>query len=238
MINKKIAIMQPYIFPYLGYFQLINSVDEFVFYDDVNFIKKGWINRNNILLNNQKFMFTIPCIKISQNKLINEVKTIENQQGLEKILKMIKNAYYHAPNFDIVYPMIEQRIMMQNTNISDMAVGSVNDVLSYLDVNKDVYCSSKLEYNRNNDAQGKIISICNCLNANEYINMVGGRGLYNNSDFLMQNISLKFLKPTLSTYKQFTSDFISGLSIIDVLMFNSKSDILSMCNNFELIDSI
>ncbi len=232
VINKKIAIMQPYIFPYLGYFQLINSVDEFVFYDDVNFIKNGWINRNKILLRNEEFMLTIPCVKISSNKLINEVIIIEDKEPLEKVLKTIKMAYCNAPFFDIVYPMIEQRIMKPNVNVSDMAIGSINDVLNYLEIDKIICCSSELIYNHNNNAQDKIISICKYLGANEYINMVGGRGLYNNSDFLMQNISLKFLKPILPTYKQFTNDFIGGLSIIDVLMFNSKAEIIQMLNHF------
>ena len=70
----KLAIMQPYIFPYLGYFQLLNSVDHFVFYDDVNFIKGGWVNRNQLLINNQNKFFTVPLKKIISFTPINEVE--------------------------------------------------------------------------------------------------------------------------------------------------------------------
>src|SRR5690606_3799363 len=96
----KIAIMQPYLFPYLGYFQLINAVETFVFYDDVNFIKRGWINRNQILVDNKAALFTVPLKKASQNKLINEIDMAIDEKWLSQFFKTIEQNYKNAPYFD------------------------------------------------------------------------------------------------------------------------------------------
>ena len=93
----KIAIMQPYIFLYIGYFQLIDAVDKLVFYDDVNFIIKGWINRHNILVNGRKSMFTIPLNKVSRSKLINEVDVCDSFDWRTKMLKTFHCNYSKAP---------------------------------------------------------------------------------------------------------------------------------------------
>ncbi|HKJ32452.1 MAG TPA: WbqC family protein, partial [Balneolales bacterium] len=99
-MEPAIAIMQPYFFPYIGYFQLINAVNKFVFYDDVNFIKRGWINRNKILINNQSNYFTIPCKDVSQNKLINQIGHALNDRSREKLLKKVSLSYRNAPFFN------------------------------------------------------------------------------------------------------------------------------------------
>ena len=106
----KVAIMQPYFFPYIGYFQLINLVDVFVVYDDVNYIKKGWINRNNILINKKSFLFSLPLQNMSQNKLINEIFLVEDTNWRISLLNTIQITYKNAPYFDEVYSLIEEII--------------------------------------------------------------------------------------------------------------------------------
>lgn len=223
----KVAIMQPYVLPYIGYFQLIKLVDHFVFYDDVNFIKKGWINRNRILINNQPSYFTIPCCKISQNSLIGNIK-IEERNFRSKLLKTISMAYKKAPYFNEAFTVLED-IMQANTSaISDFAVNSVTKICNFLEIKKNFHLSSSLVYQRDGNAEDKIISICRLLKTTEYINMINGRDLYSEDRFSKENIKLSFLQGKITPYKQFNNEFIPALSIIDVMMFNDKKTILEM----------
>lgn len=112
----KIAVMQPYLFPYIGYFQLLNAVDMFVVFDDVNFIKKGWINRNNILVNRQKYLFTVPLKDASQNKLIKEVQ-IADDGWQEKFLKTVAQSYKKAEFFDEAFALIEKLCVRANLSL-------------------------------------------------------------------------------------------------------------------------
>ena len=111
------AVMQPYIFPYIGYFQLACSVDYFVFYDDVNFIKRGFINRNNILANGAPLRITFPVVGASQNKLISELEFSLETQKLEST---IHQNYSKAPYYRSVMPLIESTLHYNNRNIADL----------------------------------------------------------------------------------------------------------------------
>lgn len=233
----KIAIMQPYVFPYIGYFQLINAVDTFVFYDDVNFIKKGFINRNNILVNGIKNRFTIPCKAISQNKRIHEIKLDFDLEAKAKFLKTLTLAYSKAPFFNDVFPLISNFITeTASQSISEFAIESVKLVSNYLGLEKKWVLSS----NSHSDSiemskEKRIIYIAQKEKASVYINPIGGIELYNKSDFSIHNIELHFLKSKPIRYKQFNNDFVPWLSIIDVLMFNNKSDIKKFISSYILI---
>lgn len=114
----KLAIMQPYFLPYIGYFQLINAVDTFVLLDDVNYINKGWINRNQLLLNGKAHLFTLPLQKASQNKLINQLELSNETKWKDKLLKTIETAYKKAPQFHLVFPLISQILQYPESNLS------------------------------------------------------------------------------------------------------------------------
>lgn len=223
----KIAIMQPYVLPYIGYFQLIKSVDSLVFYDDVNFIKKGWINRNRILINNQPNYFTIPCRKISQNSRIMDIK-IQESNFKSKFLQTISMAYKKAPSFVETYLILEEIMQSNTSNISSFAIESIRKICNYLGINRNFHLSSELEYQRDGNAEDKIISICKLLKSTEYINMINGRDLYSKDRFRKENMKLTFLQGKITPYKQFNDEFIPALSIIDVMMFNDKRTILEM----------
>ncbi len=234
----KIAVMQPYFFPYIGYFQLIQAVDEFVFFDDVNFIKKGWIHRNNILVNNIAHRFTIPLKKASQNKLIHQVYVSEDHEWKEKLKKTLYHAYKDAPYFNQIFHLFSATIDVENKSISEFAVNSVISVLDYLDMKKDLILSSSLDYSRNNvTAQQKIISICDQLRADHYVNPINGQSLYHKDEFYKQSISLSFIKTSKSLlYKQGEStDFVPNLSMIDVLMYNSIDNVKHLLKMYDLI---
>lgn len=227
-----LAIMQPYFFPYIGYWQLINAVDVFVIFDDVNFIKKGYINRNNILINGVSQKITLELKGVSQNKLINEIDIGNNSN---KILTTIKRAYSNAPFFDECFFIIEDILNKKEKNLAKFIGYSLKKVSNYLEIDTKFIYSSEIKKNNSLKAQDKIIDICKRLNSSYYINAIGGKELYNKETFQKEKIKLNFLKTKPIKYLQFKSDFIPNLSIIDVLMFNSKKRIKQMLNNYDLV---
>ena len=229
--------MQPYIFPYIGYFQMVHAVDKFVFYDDVNFIKKGWINRNRILVNGKDFMLTVPLLKASQNNLILESYLRKDTYGewKDKLLQTIELNYKKASHFEEIFPLLKTFFDADYQNISEMAIESVKLVSQYLGLNTEFALSSEAYENRGLERQKRLIDICKIEKANHYINALGGQELYKKEDFLKEGIKLDFIKTLPIEYKQFNNDFVPWLSIIDVLMFNSKEEAQEMLNKYELV---
>jgi len=228
----KIAIMQPYFFPYIGYFQLINAVDKFVLYDDVNFIKQGWINRNRILLNNKDFFLTLQLSGASSFKRINEIKIGNNKDNL---LKTIEQAYKKSPYFDKVFSIFESVLKNPETNLAVFLEYSIKTINNYLDIPTEILISSQINKKNELKGQEKVIEICKKLNTDDYINSFGGMELYSKENFLDQNIHLKFLKTNEIKYNQFNNEFVPFLSIIDILMFNSKEEVKGFLNKYTLI---
>lgn len=226
-----LAVMQPYLFPYIGYWQLLNAVDTFVMFDDVNFIKKGYINRNVILSNGQSQQFTLELIGASQNKFINEIEVGNNSK---KLLKTIEMSYKKAPYFHLVFPIIENILNQEERNLAKFIGYSLEKVSNYLEIKTELIYSSELEKDNNLKAQNKILDICKRLNASSYINAIGGQELYDKEKFYEQNIKLNFLDTKLTEYKQFKNEFLPYLSFIDILMFNEKEKVIDMLNNYEL----
>jgi WbqC-like protein family len=232
---KKVAIMQPYFLPYIGYFQLINAVDEFLIYDDVNYINKGWINRNNILVNGKACLFSIPLKEASQNKLINEIEIINDGKWQSKLLKTIEQSYKKAPNYQTVAPMVHEIINFGDTNLSKYICNSLSTICKYLQINTEIIPSSSNFNNNQLKAQDRILDICLQLRAENYINPIGGVELYDKEIFEKSGIKLNFIKTQAIEYKQFSNTFTPHLSILDLIMFNSKQVISELINRFELI---
>lgn len=233
--KMKIGIMQPYFFPYIGYWQLINAVDKYVIYDDVNFRKSSWINRNRILINGEARFINLKMKKASQNKLVNEIEIINDNSYNEKLLKTIEICYKKAPYFNRVFPIIEEIINYPETNLAKSLEYSIRRICEYLSINTEIIVSSKIDKNNNSKAEDKIIEICRILDGNEYYNAIGGRSLYSYEKFLDNRIELKFLNTDLIEYKQFNNEFINNLSIIDVMMFNPREDIKNKLLSFKLL---
>ena len=229
----KIAVMQPYLFPYIGYFQLFHAVDKFVVFDDVNFIKKGWINRNNILINGQKYLFTIPLQKSSQNKQIKDIKVAENNDWQTKFLKSILLNYKKAPFFDETFALVKEVINSEEITIAKLILRSFYLLKEALGLQSEIIKSSTIYNNCDLKAQNRILNICKQENAIQYINPLGGVELYNKAFFRENGIELSFLKTQTFIYEQFGNEFVPYLSIIDVLMFNGftkTKELLTMYN--------
>ena len=227
-----LAIMQPYLFPYTGYWQLINAVDTFVIFDDVNFIKKGYINRNSILLNGKPHIFTLELIGASQNKLINEIEIGGNSR---KILKTIEMSYKKSPYFHIVFPIIKDILDNKEKNLAKFIGYSLEKISNYLEMDTKFIYSSDIRKNNSLKAQDKILEIASLLKSTDYINAIDGQKFYDKERFSQENIQLNFLDTEITEYKQFENEFESHLSIVDILMFNSIEDIKNILSKFKLI---
>lgn len=230
----KLGIMQPYFFPYLGYWQLIYSVDTFVVYDDVNFIKRGWINRNNILVNGEKHLISLPLVHPSQNKKINQIFVCPEIEGRNRLVRTLEIAYKRAPYYHDVMNMIES-LLLQDEMISQLNFHSIQAVCDYLEIGTKIVLSSEFAKRSELRGQERIIDICKLMGAKTYINAIGGQALYDPLTFLENGLELKFIKMGEIAYKQFDNVFVPNLSIIDILMFNGKSEIQNYLKDCTLL---
>jgi len=236
----KVAVMQPYFLPYLGYFQLVNVADKFVFFDDVNFIMKGWINRNQVLANGTTHKFTIPLNKASQNKLIKEVRLSSYSAWRNDFIKLIELNYKRAPFYSEIHEWLKTLLFKREYElISDLASESIISASTLLGISTSFLFSSEIDYTKEQTKNGqeKVLNICKILGATEYINPQNGTDLYNKSDFSDIGVSLHFLKMSEIRYEQLKNDFIPYLSILDVLMFNNKDTIKQYLHKFSYIQA-
>jgi len=228
----KLAIMQPYLFPYLGYFQLIRAVDTFVVYDDVNFINRGWVNRNNILAQGKAQLFTMELEGASQNKLINEIGVAGRN---DKLLKSIRQSYSKAPRFKEVFPLIEDALNQSERNLARFLDYQLRQICSYLELSPQWHISSDLEKDNRLRGQDKILAICEELGATHYINVPGGKELYDRQSFEARNMELSFIQPRPISYAQIGQDYVPHLSIIDVMMFNDREQCARLLEEYDLV---
>lgn len=231
-----IAILQPYFFPYMAYFQLIHAVDKFIFFDDVNFMKKKWINRNQILISGKPCYFIVPLKKISQNKLIRDVEIVGDEKWKMKILRSMELSYRRAPFFQTGFELIETVLGQNHTHISLLAISSIKTVCSYLEIPTEFVDSSAGYLNTGLKAQERILDICRQEQASGYMNPIGGVDLYSKEVFQKHKIRLNFLKTDAAiTYPQFKNDFVPYLSIIDLIMFNDLETIQCFLKKFQTV---
>lgn len=228
--------MQPYLFPHLGYFQLINAVDKFVIHDDVQFIKGGWINRNRILTNNQARLFTFSIRNNDHRLNINQrYFSFQNEKDKQKFLHVIRQAYIQAPFFRPVEDLLKHIFATRETNISLMITNSLQLVCEYIGIDTPFIISSQIPKENSLKGQTRVIEINKKLGSTHYINPIGGVSLYSSSTFAKQNIDLKFIKMREVEYSQLGEKFIPNLSIIDVLMFNSRESVRLLLGEYDLV---
>ncbi|WKY46923.1 WbqC family protein [Eubacteriaceae bacterium ES3] len=235
----RISIMQPYLFPYIGYFQMINCSDYFVFDDSDQYIQRGWINRNRILLNGKDHFITMPVVKDSYRLKINERYFVEEQENIneEKILDTIYYAYHKAPYYSDCYDLIKYILSFKNKNVAEYTANSLKEVCNYLEIETKMLFKSKLNPPPDVNYQDSVIYVCKQMEADCYINAIGGMELYSARKFSENNIELRFIKTRETIrYQQFWYDFIPNLSIIDVMMFNSPEQIKTLLSEYDLID--
>jgi hypothetical protein len=236
----KIGIMQPYLFPYIGYYSLISAVDAFVFYIDVQYIRRGWINRNRILNrdNAEHWQYiNIPVKKTSRESDIQNIEIFNETRWDDDLKKTLTLRYSRAPHFrptiDLLFDIIDKG---NKGKLYEFNIYSLKQVCAYLGIDTRFVNSTDLQYNRELDAQGKLIDIAKRLNGDTYINPIGGTELYSREEFQNCGLKLLFLKMDEFTYNQGKGDFVANLSIIDVLMWNSREDARRILQNFILVE--
>ncbi len=212
--------MQPYFFPYIGYFQLIDYCDVFVVYDNIQFTKKGWIHRNRYLKNGDADYFSLPLKKDSDYLDIHERYLSESfDQESQKLLRRIEGAYRKAPYFDDTFQLLKDVFLFEDRNLFLFLFNSLKRINEYLDIDTKILRSSDVPHDSKLKSEKRVIDIVMSIGGNEYVNPIGGMEIYSQDNFRHNGISLKFLKSGLSPYTQNSKDFIPALSIIDILMF-------------------
>lgn len=234
----KTAIMQPYFFPYIGYWQLLAAVDIFVVYDDVQYIKGGWINRNNILLNGAASRITLPVETGHQQDRINQRHFVDYSHHCGKILKKLTAAYRKAPYFPEVKVLVESLLAVEADHVAEALGKQLQLLAQHLGITTRFMKSSELNIaDAGLAGQNRIIEICRATKADKYYNSIGGMPLYDPKAFADAGITLRFIQPRPRVYEQFGQAFVPNLSILDVLMFNSLNQIQSRLREFELVES-
>jgi hypothetical protein len=233
--GKRTAIMQPYFFPYIGYFQLINSVDLFIVYDNIKYTKKGWINRNRILLNGKDATISLP-IKSDSDFLDVRERELAQDFNATKLINQLGGAYRRAPYFAQVFPMIQEILRQEESNLFKFLYRSIIAVCDRLGITTRIGISSDIAIDHSLKNQDKVLALCEAVDTKIYVNAIGGLELYSKDDFQSRGIELKFIRSKPFLYPQFDNDFVPWLSIIDVLMFNSL-DAIRECihSNYELL---
>ena len=232
------AVMQPYLFPYIGYLNLVWASESFVFYDDVNFIKKGWINRNIVMMDGLKFPFSIPLVKPSQNKLIKDTLILDLESFKSKFVKQIYYAYKGSKYFETGMEYVESTLKEDFCSIAELAQYSVTNFFSMIRVEKVFYSSSISFPNIGGlNRSDRLIQITKQLGSNCYLNSIGGINLYSGEYFQSHNIALSFLMPKIRPYSQHKNlDFLPGLSLIDIIMNLCSDEIVEHLMSYEIID--
>ena len=247
--------MQPYFFPYIGYFQLINSVDIYILLDNLDFIKDGWVNRNRIY---NKHTMTYDYIMApldgkSSNKKINEILIHKKYNWRKKILNKISHNYSKSKYYHEVLPLIEKMVCFDTPYISEFNINAIKEICKFLNIGTKI----KHEDNRYLQLEGelatiygnedsefydtkyplkviRVVELCRLEGANIFYNAPGGKDLYDKSIFKNFNISVNFVLPNDTSYPQMNDVFIPNLSIIDIMMNNSVDDIEKMLNDYTL----
>ena len=230
--------MQPYFFPYFGYFQLISAVDIFVIYDDTQMISRGWVNRNRILVNGEACLITLPLKKAH---LYEDIRcryfTEDVDRHKEKILRAIRLSYARAPFFENTYLLIESILGFSEKNVARFNENLIKNLCKHLGISTRILISSQLGLGEGLSGKGRVIAIMKGLGANVAINPIGGLNLYRCDEFIQHGLSLKFIYNENTPYRQFGKKHLVNLSIIDVLMFVDLSEIRKRLSRYSLIEN-
>ena len=216
----KVAIMQPYFMPYIGYFHLINAADLFIVYDNIKYTKKGWINRNRMLQNGKDAMFSLPLKRDSDSLDVRD-RSLAADFDRTKLLLQFEGAYRRAPYFKQTFPLLERSVRYEEPNLFGFLHYSIARTCEHLGIATEIRVSSNIPIDHGLKNQEKVLALCKAVGARTYINAIGGMELYAKDEFRVHGIDLKFVRSRPLQYPQFGHSFVPWLSLVDVLMFNS-----------------
>jgi hypothetical protein len=231
----KLAIMQPYFLPYIGYYQLIAAVDVFVVYDNIKYTKKGWINRNRMLVNGKDALFSLPLKKDSDALDIRD-RELAVDFDRAKLLNQWRGAYRTAPFFEETFPLLETIVGFQDPNLFRYLFNSLRMTCEHLGLKTTFKISSEIPIDHSLKFQDKVLALCEAAGTQKYINAIGGLELYDFDAFRARGIEFRALRTRPVPYEQFGQAHVPYLSIVDLLMFNSVSKLHEIITeNYDLV---
>jgi hypothetical protein len=230
-----LGLMQPYFLPYIGYWQLLTAVDTFVLYDNIQYTKRGWINRNRFLQNGRAALFTLP-LKHDSTLLDVADRSIADDFDRSHLLNRLEASYRRAPFFNAVFPLLASIIHTPDSNLFNYIHHSIRVIAAFLEIKTPIIVSSSVAIDPSIRGQNKVIAFCQALGAQTYINAVGGQGLYSSAHFGSLGVTLRFLKTRPIRYQQYTHEFVDNLSVLDVMMFNSRDSVRNLLYEYDLCD--
>ncbi|MGV3526283.1 MAG: WbqC family protein [Candidatus Sericytochromatia bacterium] len=235
---RQIVIMQPYLWPYLGYFQLIHACEDFVFLDDATYRPRGWIHRNVILHKGQALRFTLPASKASQNKRICDIPALVTPHWRRQFYRMLKHTYARAPFYPQTIELLMSVLAVEGLSLADIACASVETVAAQLGLKRHFARSSQALPNYLHlKSPERLFALCRHWGAGRYVNAAGGRALYAAEDFAAQSLDLLFLESEKRAYPQLQSPFVPNLSVIDFLMYVLPDDYERYLSAYRLVPS-
>jgi hypothetical protein len=229
-----LALMQPYAFPYLGYFQLMGAVDRFVLLDDVNYINAGWINRNRLMGSSGPLRFTLPIEGASQNRRLGELQLVSGPLWQDKLLRTIEQSYSRSPGFAHAWPVVEAVLRFPERRLTDWLRHSLERVCAALGVNTPMVSAAAVHPAGAARGQRRVVEICLREGATDYVNSDGGRALYTPDAFANEGVRLHFLTHHPRPYPQRGAAFVERLSIIDVMMSNPRCALPGLLGDYSI----
>ncbi|WP_429218774.1 WbqC family protein [Aeromonas veronii] len=233
----KLAIMQPYFFPYIGYFSLIMQSDEFIIFDTPQFMRKGWIERNRIgKLTGGSVYIKVPLNKADLSTSIKEMSIDNTSDWRGKILSQLEIYKKRAPFYDDVLALVKEVLNTETSSIVHLNKIALEKVCNYLRIDKKfkVFSEMNLEIESPQAPDEWALNICKALDVKYYVNAAGGESFFDKRKYTNNNIQLCFINQPIDKYKQFGHEFEPGLSIIDVMMFNSPEEVIQMLSQGSL----
>ena len=233
----KVAIMQPYFLPYIGYFSLIKHVDQFILFDTPQFIRHGWIERNIVLKPNGELLYIKASLKKYQRETsIKDIRINNSENWKDKILAQLIPYTKIAPNYLEVIKLLKEILESETESIVELNYRSLMKICDYLNITTEIKLWSEMdvEIEEVKAPDEWALNICKALNVDEYYNAIGGNLFFDKSKYENAGIALNFMETNPIFYKQFSNEFVPYLSIIDVMMFCDKEQIISMIDNINI----
>lgn len=234
----KVVLMQPYFFPYLGYYTLMKHADRFVVFDTAQYIRRGWIHRNRILgSNGEPSYINASVVKAPRDTPIYEMKMHTASDWKETIMKGLQVYQKTAPYFEEVRELVRDCLAFPTDDLTDFNVNVLKQTANYLGMETHITKLSDLdiEFRDVQEPDDWGLQLSKSLHAATYVNAPGGQAIYSREKYARHGVELNFYQTNLHPYDQKQEQFQTGLSIIDVMMFNSKAEINHMIDDFQKI---
>lgn len=232
-----VALMQPYFFPYIGYFSLMAAADVFLAYDNVQYTRPGWINRNRILRDGMPDWWTAVVTDAPHTADINQRHYRDWPTQRRRMLDLLAQRYRRAPHREAGLALVEQALAADEDNVARCNTRLLAVLADALDLGCRIEFASDVPHDPALRGVDRVLAICAAMGATTYVNSPGGMALYRPADFEACGIALRFVQPEPEPYAQFGESFVPWLSIVDALMFLPLPEVARRVRQFRLVEA-